>query len=129
MKIVDSDHWIALLRGVLDLRGWVAANEDLAITSISVGELVYGAERSARPVERMLELDTLLATITVVAYDDEAAHRFGALKLAMERRGERLADADLQIAAIALSQGVPLVTHNRRHFERVPALMLEDWLV
>ncbi len=129
MKIVDSDHWIALLRGVLDLRGWVAANEDLAITSISVGELVYGAERSARPVERMLELDTLLATITVVAYDDEAAHRFGALKLAMERRSERLADADLQIAAIALSQGVPLVTHNRRHFERVPALMLEDWLV
>lgn len=129
MKILDSDHWIALLRGTLDLRGRVAASEELAITAISVGELVYGAERSARPAEKLLQIDILLATITVVAYDDEAAHRFGRLKMALERRGERLADADLQIAAIALSRGVPLVTHNGRHFERVPGLVLEDWLV
>jgi predicted nucleic acid-binding protein len=59
MKILDSDHWIALLRGTLDLRGWVAADEELAITAISVGELVYGAERSARPDEKLLELDAL----------------------------------------------------------------------
>ncbi len=129
MKILDSDHWIALLRGALDLRGRVAAGEELAITAISVGELVYGAERSARPAEKLLQLDILLATITVVAYDDEAAHRFGRLKMALERRGERLADADLQIAAIALSRGVPLATHNGRRFERVPGLILEDWLV
>lgn len=129
MKILDSDHWIALLRGKLDLRGRVAADEELAITAISVGELAYGAERSARPAEKLLELDTLLAGITVVAYDDPAAHRFGALEVALERRGERLDDADLQIAAIALSHGAPLVTHNQRHFGRVPWLTLEDWLI
>jgi tRNA(fMet)-specific endonuclease VapC len=129
MKILDSDHWIALLRGTLDLRGRVAADAELAITTISIGELVYGAERSARPAEKLLELDTLLATITVVAYDDAAAHRFGTLKMTLERRGERLADADLQIAAIVLSRGVPLVTHNGRHFARVPGLTLEDWLI
>jgi tRNA(fMet)-specific endonuclease VapC len=95
MKILDSDHWIALLRGKLDLRGRVAADEELAITAISVGELVYGAERSQRPSKSLLELDTLLASITIVAFDDAAAHRFGALKLDIERRGERLDDADL----------------------------------
>lgn len=129
MKILDSDHWIALLRGKLDLRGRVTADEELAITAISVGELVYGAERSAHPTKKLLEIDTLLATITVVAYDDDAAHRFGLIKTALERRGERLADADLQIAATALSRGVPLVTHNGRHFGRVTELALEDWLI
>lgn len=129
MKILDSDHWIALLRGKLDLRGRVAADEELAITAISVGELVYGAERSQRPSESLLELDTLLASITIVAYGDAAAHRFGALKMDLERRGERLDDADLQIAATALSCDVPLVTHNGRHFGRVPGLRLEDWLL
>ena len=68
MKILDSDHWIALLCGTLDLRGRVTASEELAITAISVGELVYGAERSVRP-EKLLELDTLLTTITIVEYD------------------------------------------------------------
>lgn len=129
MKILDSDHWIALLRGTLDLRGRVAADEELAITAISVGELVYGAERSNRPAEKLLELDTLLATIVIVPYDDIAAHRFGRLKMMLEQRGERLDDADLQIAATVLSLGVPLVTHNNRHFGRIHGLELEDWLV
>ena len=128
MKILDSDHWIALLRGKLDLRGRVAADEELAITAISVGELVYGAERSQRPAESLLELDTLLASITIIAYEDASAHRFGMLKVELERRGERLDDADLQIAATALSRDLPLVTHNSRHFSRVRGLTLEDWI-
>jgi predicted nucleic acid-binding protein len=55
VKILDSDHWIALLRGILDRRGRAAADEELAITAISAGELVCGAERSARPAEKLLE--------------------------------------------------------------------------
>ncbi len=129
MKILDSDHWVAQLRGTLDLRGRAAADEELAITAVSVGELVYGAERSARPVEKLLALDVLLAGVTVLSFDDPAAHHFGSLKVGLERRGERLADADLQIAAIALSRAAALVTHNTRHFDRVPGLSLEDWLV
>ncbi len=128
MIILDSDHWIALLRGTLDLRGRVAADEELAITAVSVGELAYGAQRSARPPEKLLELDMLLGSVTVLAYDDLAAHRFALLKVALERRGERLEDADLQIAAIALSRATALASHNIRHFGRVPELLLEDWL-
>lgn len=128
MKILDSDHWVALLRGVLDLRRHAPADEELAMTAVSVGELVYGAERSARPTEKLLELDLLLSGVPVLTYDERAAHRFGSLKVDLERRGERLDDADLQIAAIALSRALPLVTHNHRHFARVPGLSLEDWL-
>jgi tRNA(fMet)-specific endonuclease VapC len=128
MKILDSDHWIALLRGRLDLRGRVAADQSLAITAISIGELVYGAERSARPAVRLLEVDALLSSLVLLDYDDAAAHRFGSLKAELERRGERLDAADLQIAAIVLSHAAALVTHNQRHFRRVPGIVLEDWL-
>ena len=60
---------------------------------------------------------------------DEAAARYcGALKAQLEKAGTPLALADLQIAAIALRYGRPLVTHNQRHFRRVPNLVVEDWL-
>jgi len=55
-------------------------------------------------------------------------YRFGALKAELERHGERLDDGDLQIVAIVLSHAATLVTHNQRHFRRVPGLPLEDWL-
>ena len=128
MKILDSDHCIALLRGKLDLRERVSALEELAITAISVGELAHGAHKSARAAENLARLDVLLATLTVLPYDELAARQFGTLKAGLESSGRRLSDLDLQIAAIVLQHGAPLISHNRQHFERVPALVLEDWL-
>jgi tRNA(fMet)-specific endonuclease VapC len=58
----------------------------------------------------------------------EAARRLGRTRADLECAGMRLSDLDLQIASIALEYDVPLVTHNRRHFERVPVLTIEDWL-
>ncbi len=128
MKIVDSDHWVALLRSRLDLRGRVAPAEDLAMTAISVGELVHGACKSGRATENLARLDVLLAAVIVLPYDEATARRFGLLKAELERAGTQLSDLDLQIASIALQYDAPLVTHNRRHFERVPGLVMEDWL-
>ena len=65
----------------------------------------------------------------VLAFDEGAARRFGELKAGLEGVGTPLGDLDLQIASIALQHGCQLVTHNRRHFERVPGLMTDDWLV
>ncbi|MBI5651377.1 MAG: hypothetical protein HZC40_13190 [Chloroflexi bacterium] len=56
------------------------------------------------------------------------ARRFGALKAQLERASNPVSDLDLQIASIAVENGASLVTHNRQHFERIPGLMLEDWL-
>jgi tRNA(fMet)-specific endonuclease VapC len=66
--------------------------------------------------------------VTILLYNEQAARRFGRTKADLERAGVRLSDLDLQIASIALEYGVPLVTHNLRHFERVPGLTIEDWL-
>ena len=128
MKILDSDHCIALLRGQLNLADRVSPAEELAVTAISVGELTHGAHKSARLVENLARLDVLLTTVAVLPFDERVARRFGALKAQLERAGTPVSDLDLQIASIALENGAPLVTHNRQHFERMPGLVLEDWL-
>lgn len=128
MKILDSDHCIAILRGQLDLRQWVRPNEILAVTTISVGELIHGAHKSFNPASNLARVDVLLSAMTILSFDHRSARRFGGLKAYLERAGARLADADLQIAAIALTQEAPLVTHNQKHFKRVPGLALEDWM-
>jgi tRNA(fMet)-specific endonuclease VapC len=61
-------------------------------------------------------------------FDEFAARRFGALKASLENDGQPLHDLDLQIAGIALENDLPLLTHNRKHFERIEKLKLEDWL-
>jgi tRNA(fMet)-specific endonuclease VapC len=128
MKILDSDHCIAILRGHLDLGPRASPFEELAVTAITVGELVHGAHKSARPHENLARLDVLLATLTILSYDERAAHHFGLVKSGLERAGMVLSDLDIQIASIALQHGVPLVTHNVQHFARIPGLSTEDWI-
>jgi tRNA(fMet)-specific endonuclease VapC len=128
VKVLDSDHCVALLRGHLDLRGRVGPTEELAVTAISAGELAHGAYKSSRVTENLARVDVLLAALTILPYDEWAARKFGRIKAELELAGNRLSDLDLQIASVALQHDVPLVTHNRRHFERVPGLVIEDWL-
>ena len=131
MRILDSDHCVAILRAQLDLTGRVSPDADLAITAVSVGELVHGATKSQRAAENLARLDVLLAAVTVLPYDEWSARRFGQLKAQLEMSGEIISDLDLQIASIALDQDAALVTHNQKHFSRLTSLaglVLEDWL-
>jgi tRNA(fMet)-specific endonuclease VapC len=131
MKILDSDHCVAILRARLDLTGRVAPDEELATTAVSVGELVHGATRSQRAMDNIARLDVLLAALTILPYDEWSARRFGQLKAQLEQAGEVISDLDLQIASITLDHDAVLVTHNQKHFSRLTSmagLVLEDWL-
>lgn len=131
MRILDSDHCVAILRAQLDLTGRVAPDEELAITAISVGELVHGATKSQRAPENLARLDVLFAALRILPYDEWSGRRFGQLKAQLEGTGQLISDLDLQIASIALEQDAPLVTHNQKHFSRLAdaaGLLLEDWL-
>lgn len=131
MKILDSDHCVAILRGRLDLTGRSAADEELAVTSVSIGELVHGATKSQRAADNLARLDVLLSALTILPYDEWSARHFGQLKAQLEQAGEGISDLDLQIASIVLDQNAALVTHNQMHFSRLTdlaGLVLEDWL-
>jgi len=131
MKILDSDHCMAILRARLDLTGRVAPDEELATTAVSVGELVHGATKSQRAADNLARLDVLLAALTILPYDEWSARRFGQLEAQLEQAGEVISDLDLQIASITLEHDAVLVTHNQKHFSRLTSmagLVLEDWL-
>jgi tRNA(fMet)-specific endonuclease VapC len=126
--IVETDHCVAILRGHLDVSRHVALDTPLYVTAITVSELVYGAHKSDRPAEHLAQVDLLLAGVTVLPFDTDAARRCGELKNVLRRAGTPLAEPDLQIASIALHHALPLATHNQDLFKRVPGLRLVDWM-
>ena len=98
-----------------------------ATSAITVGELVYGAHRSPQR-DRFLALIEQLVP-PALPFDEAAARVYGRIRSELERTGQRVAEPDLRIAAIALSRELTLVTGNVRHFSRVPGLRVENWLV
>jgi tRNA(fMet)-specific endonuclease VapC len=104
------------------------APQEQFTTSITVGELIYGARRVGREdLSRRVE-QVIRRAQTVLAFDTTAARTFGFLKATLEQRGTPLAEPDLRIASIALSRGLILVTRNVRHFQHVAELTVENWI-
>jgi len=99
-----------------------------ATTTITLGELLYGAarRRNERLSERVRDVITVAGLI--LPFDRRAAEIYGPLRAQLERDGKRLAEADLRIASIALARGATVVAGNTRHFSRVPGLAVENWL-
>jgi tRNA(fMet)-specific endonuclease VapC len=97
-------------------------------TAITLGELLYGAQRrgSARLREKVGRI--VAGALTVLPFDAAAAEVYGSLRARLEADGRRLDEPDLRIASIALARNLTLVTANLRHFDRVPDLTVENWL-
>ena len=91
---------------------------------------MYGAHRLAERTAILLEKieDVLLPNLPVITFDTATAQRYGEIRADLERMRTPIGDANVRIAAIALSQGLRVVTGNERHFRRVPALETENWL-
>ena len=129
MKLLDTDVCIEILRGnarVIERRR--RTPDEVATTWITACELAYGAAKSRAPESNRALVVAFLATLPILELDWAAAERFGRLKADLERAGTLLADADLLIATITLARGAGLVTGNRRHYERIPELRIEDWI-
>ena len=99
-------------------------------SSITLGELIYGAYRLGAGADRLLERldETLPPNLPALPFDGAAARRYGEVRAELEHRGTPLGDADLRIGAIALARGLTVVTGNVRHFQRIPDLLVENWL-
>ena len=103
--------------------------EDQFTSSVTLGELLYGAHRSSRTAALLERIEeTLLPELPILPFDAAAARRYGELRAELERRGTSIGDADTRVASIALSRGLTVVTGNERHFQQVPGLEIENWL-
>lgn len=101
--------------------------DDLAISTVTLAELRYGADKSSDPNKNHAALDAFLAPLEVTPFDADAAERYGRVRADLEGRGVPIGPLDTMIAAHALSLNVPLVTNNTREFSRVAGLTVQDW--
>lgn len=99
----------------------------LCISSITLMELIYGAEKSANQQKNLDIVEGFSARLEVLTYDTAAAAHSGQLRAELARNGKIIGPYDQMIAGHARSRGLVLVTNNSREFERVPGLRIEDW--
>lgn len=102
--------------------------EQLCISSITLGELHYGAEKSARRVENIAAIEHFVARLDVLPFGDKAAMHYGQVRAELERAGTPCGPHDMQIGGHARSEGLIVVTNNMREFIRMPGLRSENWI-
>ena len=100
----------------------------MAISTITLAELIHGVEKSSDMPLNITVIEDFVSRLTVLPYDDKAAWQYGSIRAALEKLGQPIGLNDLHIAAHARSHGLILVTNNMREFERVPGLLLENWV-
>lgn len=100
----------------------------MAISAITLAELLHGAEKSSRPANNLAVVEDFISRLDILPYTAKAAQHYGQIRAAIEHAGQPIGVNDLHIAAHARSEGLTLVTTNIGEFSRVPALRIENWL-
>jgi tRNA(fMet)-specific endonuclease VapC len=102
--------------------------EQLCMSSITLAELYYGAEKSARRLENLQAIEQFTARLEVLAFSQKAAAHFGQIRADVERLGKPVGPLDMLIGAHARAEGLIVVTNNAREFRRLPGVRVENWV-
>lgn len=128
--MLDTDTCIAIIKkhpiALKKLRS--KSIGQVGISSITLGELAFGAEKSSRPEDARAALDEFLLALEIAAFDEHAAMRYGEVRGSLARRGKPIGPLDTLIGSHADVMEVVLVTHNTREFAQINGLRLEDWI-
>ncbi|HYL04797.1 MAG TPA: type II toxin-antitoxin system VapC family toxin [Thermoanaerobaculia bacterium] len=124
--LLDTNIVTALFKQDAAIHAGLAAAEEVLLPSTVLGELYYGAARSARRQENVERLEEFAATCTVLATDGQTARVYGRIKDELRSRGRPIPDNDLWIAASARQHGLVLVTRDH-HFKQVDGIQTEAW--
>ena len=105
-----------------------AKEGQLCITSVTLMELLYGAEKSSDPARNTRNIEAFAAHLAVLDYDIAAAQHTGQIRAELAKKGLPIGPYDQMIAGHARSLGLILVSNNLREFELVQGLRLENWV-
>lgn len=127
--VLDTNVWIALLKSNPEVVAGVrrVGIESLYLCAPVWSELWFGACNSQRVTENQGRIRELASHVPSLPFDDRAAEHCGEIRALLARQGRPIGPYDLQIAAIARSAGLRLVTRNISEFSRVPGLTIENW--
>lgn len=103
-------------------------HQRMAMSSITLSELIYGAEKSSDVGKNLQVVEDFASHLDVLPYDARASQHYGQIKVHLEKKGKIIGENGIHIAAHAISLGLILVTNNLKEFKRVPHLALENWV-
>lgn len=124
--LLDTNIVIALFANETSVQQHLAEASEVFVPSIVVGELYYGAYKSARVEVNLARLDTFVASNTILPCDTATARQYGAIKTTLRAKGRPIPENDIWIAAVALQYHLTLVARDR-HFQAVDGLVVEQW--
>jgi len=100
---------------------------ELKLSSITVAELFYGAEKSTAKKKNTAVVERFIATFEIMPFDDACCKAYANTRAYLEKSGTPIGPMDLLIASICIAHNFILVTNNTREFKRVKKLKLENW--
>ena len=100
----------------------------MVVSTVTLGELIYGAEKSTSPERNLSDIERLVAHLELLPFDRSVATHFGQLRAELAGAGKPIGPYGQMIAGHARSLGLVLVTNNVREFERVPGLRIDNWI-
>jgi tRNA(fMet)-specific endonuclease VapC len=131
MVCFDTDFVIALIRrdsrAERKLEEYVIGERRISTTPITACELFKGAYRSKRRKVEVEKVRGVLMHVEILDFSADACERYGKLENELLSLGTPIGDLDAMIASLALTHNEPLLTANKKHFEKVPGLIVETW--
>jgi len=123
--VLDTDVMIDHLRGRLPSPITQMQGEfEMSTTVVNSFELYHGAHKSKNAGANLAAAKGLLSTLGRLPFDETSADKAGAVLAQLELRGISIDMRDLLVGCISLAHGFPLLTKNRKHFERIPELLV-----
>jgi tRNA(fMet)-specific endonuclease VapC len=127
--LLDTSTCVFLLRGNRNVEEKLNEidESECFITDTVVAELLFGAYYSDRVEDNLREVETFVAEMKVIPFH-ETIHTFAQERTALWKSGKKIDDFDLLIGSAAKAKGLVVVTHNRKHFEHIEGIQIEDWV-
>jgi tRNA(fMet)-specific endonuclease VapC len=124
--LLETDIVIALFANDVMTQDNLAQAEEVFVPSIVIGELCYGAQKSERATENLMQVDEFTARSVVLGCDAETARHYGEIKNTLRIKGCSLPENDIWIAAIAMQHELILVTRDV-NFNEIDGLNIVRW--
>ena len=124
--LLDTSMVIALFAGDPGVRRGLAEASEVFVPSIVLGELYYGARKSARVRENLARIEEFATANVVLGCDAETARQYGRIKRDLQAKGRPLPENDIWISAVAKQYELTLASRDD-HFAEIEGLSMEKW--
>ncbi len=129
MYLIDTNICIYAMKETFSLlnQRLLDEQEEIFVSSVTVGELEYGAAKSHWGERTRRVLKSFLANYTIVPFDEFDAIQLGKIRADLSFKGTPIGAYDAMIGAQGIARSLIVVTHNTKEFSRISGLAVEDW--